>query len=138
NWMAHLRSDHDHGPTVQAVRLRYLSKDGNWIWVETSNDFHADEEGSTVVAQLIDVSDEMAATEALRHNERFLRRLTDTVPVGLFQINGDGSVAFVNPVLKAVIGDVRIDSHSDLAKSLSSDSQRLEGAISQVMNNGRD
>ncbi|MFZ0666663.1 MAG: sensor domain-containing diguanylate cyclase [Acidimicrobiales bacterium] len=138
NWMAHLRSDHDHGPTVQAVRLRYLSKDGIWIWVETSNDFHADEEGSTVVAQLIDVSDEMAATEALRHNERFLRRLTDTVPVGLFQINGDGSVAFVNPVLKAVIGDVRIDSHSDLAKSLSSDSQRLEGAISQVMNNGRD
>jgi diguanylate cyclase (GGDEF)-like protein/PAS domain S-box-containing protein len=136
NWMSHLRTE--HGPTVQAVRLRYLRNDGSWLWLETSNDFDSHEDPSTVVAQLIDVSEEMAATEALRHNERLLRRLTDTVPVGLFQVDADGSIAFVNPVLSASIGAVAIESHKDLAKALSPENDRLEAAITQVMRDGQD
>jgi len=63
------------------VRLRYLCKDGRWLWLETSNESHLEADGTTVVvARLFDVSEEMAAVEALRHNESFLRRLTDTVP----------------------------------------------------------
>jgi PAS domain S-box-containing protein len=98
NWTSRLLSN--GGPTVQSARLRYLCKDGRWLWLETSNYFQVQEDGSTVVlTQLIDVSEEMAAVEALRQNESFLRRFTGTVPVGLFHIAEDGQVAFVNPVL---------------------------------------
>jgi diguanylate cyclase (GGDEF)-like protein len=80
----------------------------------------------------------MAAVEALRHNEQFLRRLTDTVPVGLFHIAGDNSVVFVNPVLRDLIGDVPIRLLSDLTTALSIEGTPLEEAIAGVMFGGVD
>jgi len=137
NWMSRLTGE--HGYSVQSARLRYLCKDGSWLWLETSNDFQLQDDGTTVVvAQLLDVSEEMAAVEALRHNEQFLRRLTDTVPVGLFHIAGDNRVVFVNPVLRGLIGDVPIRSLSDLTAVMSAEGPALESAITGVMTNGLD
>ena len=137
NWMSRFAGE--RGQAVHAVRLRYQCKDGNWLWIETSNDFQLRDDGSTVVvSQLIDVSDEMSAIDALRQSEQFLRRVTDTVPVGLFHIEGDGSVAFVNPVLRNLIGDVAFTSYRDLAEAMSSEGARLESAIGQVMADGAD
>jgi diguanylate cyclase (GGDEF)-like protein/PAS domain S-box-containing protein len=137
NWMSRFATGREQ--SIQTVRLRYLRKDGTWLWVETSNDFQNRHDGSTVaVSQLIDVSEEMAATEALRYSERFLREVTDTVPVGLFHVARDGKVAFVNPVLRQLIGDVAVLSYSDLARSMSDEASSLEGAIEQVMTNGID
>ena len=137
NWMSRLTSEHGH--SVQSARLRYLRKDGSWLWLETSNDFQLQDDGTTVVvAQLLDVSEEMAAVEALRHNEQFLRRLTDTVPVGLFHIAGDNTVVFVNPVLRDLIGDVSIQSLSDLTTAMSTEGPSLEDAIASVMLGGLD
>lgn len=137
NWMSRLSGE--HGRSIQSARLRYLCKDGSWLWMETSNDFQLRDDGTTVVvAQLLDVSEEMAAVEALRHNELFLRRLTDTVPVGLFHVAGDNSVVFVNPVLRDLIGDVPIRSLSDLTTAMSSEGPPLEAAIAGVMMDGLD
>lgn len=132
NWMSRLTGEHGH--SIQSARFRYLCKDGSWLWLETSNDFQLQDDGSmTVASQLLDVSEEMAAVEALRHNEQFLRRLTDTVPVGLFHIGGDNSVVFVNPVLRDLIGDVSIHSLSDLTAAMSTDAIPLGDAIAGVM-----
>jgi diguanylate cyclase (GGDEF)-like protein/PAS domain S-box-containing protein len=137
NWMSRLTREHGH--SVQSTRLRYLCKDGTWLWLETSNDFQLREDGTTVVvAQLLDVSDEMAAVEALRYNEQFLRRLTDTVPVGLFHIAGNNNVLFVNPVLQDLIGDVSIQSLSDLTTAMAAAGPILDAAIAGVMTDGRD
>ena len=137
NWMSRFAGE--RGQAVHAVRLRYQCKDGKWLWIETSNDFQPRDDGSTVVvSQLIDVSEEMSAIDALRQSEQFLRRVTDTVPVGLFHIEGDGSIAFVNPVLRNLIGDVAFDSYRDLAVAMSSEGDRLQSAISQVMSDGAD
>jgi len=137
NWMSRLIGE--HGRSIQSARLRYLCKDGSWLWMETSNDSQLQDDGTTVVvAQLLDVSEEMAAVEALRHNEQFLRRLTDTVPVGLFHVAGDNSVVFVNPVLRDLIGDVPIRSLSDLATAMSTEGPPLEAAIAGVMMDGLD
>jgi diguanylate cyclase (GGDEF)-like protein/PAS domain S-box-containing protein len=137
NWMSRMKAER---ATVQTVRLRYLCKDGSWLWLETSNESHLEADGTTVVvARLFDVSEEMAAIEALRHNESFLRRLTDTVPVGLFHIASDGAVAFVNPVLQDLIGDRRVGSMADLADALLADQGPvLQGAIEDVMTDGID
>jgi diguanylate cyclase (GGDEF)-like protein/PAS domain S-box-containing protein len=137
NWMSRLTGDHGH--TVQSARLRYLCKDGSWLWLETSNDFKLQEDGSTIaVAQLLDVSEQMAVVEALRHNEQFLRRLTDTVPVGLFHIASDNSVVFVNPVLRELIGDHPMHQLSDLTGAMSTEGSWLEAAIAGVMTDGLD
>jgi diguanylate cyclase (GGDEF)-like protein/PAS domain S-box-containing protein len=138
NWMSRVNAD--RASTVQTVRLRYLCKDGSWLWLETSNESHLEADGTTVVvARLFDVSEEMAAVEALRHNESFLRRLTDTVPVGLFHVASDGAIAFVNPVLQALIGDREVQSHVDLADALlSGQGLLLQEAIDEVMADGID
>jgi diguanylate cyclase (GGDEF)-like protein/PAS domain S-box-containing protein len=137
NWMSRLTGDHGH--TVQSARLRYLCKDGTWLWLETSNDFKLQEDGSSIaVAQLLDVSEQMAVVEALRHNEQFLRRLTDTVPVGLFHIAWDNSVVFVNPVLRDLIGDRPVRELSDLTTAFSAEGSWLEAAIAGVMSDGID
>jgi diguanylate cyclase (GGDEF)-like protein/PAS domain S-box-containing protein len=137
NWMSRFAAGREQ--SVQTVRLRYLCKDGTWLWIETSNDFQSRDDGSIVaVSQLIDVSEEMAATEALRHSERFLREVTDTVPVGLFHVGRDAKVAFVNPVLRHLIGDVPVLSYADLARAMADEASSLENAIEQVMTNGID
>jgi diguanylate cyclase (GGDEF)-like protein/PAS domain S-box-containing protein len=137
NWMSRFASDRGH--SVQTVRLRYLCKDGSWLWIETSNDFQERSDGQTVVlSQLIDVSEEMSVIEALRHSERFLREVTDTVPVGLFHVAADGTVAFVNPVLRSLIGDAEIATHGDLAHAMSLQGKELESAIDRVLSDGTD
>ena len=138
NWMSRMKAD--WVSTIQTVRLRYLCKDGSWLWLETSNESHLEADGTTVVvARLFDVSEEMAAVEALRHNESFLRRVTDTVPVGLFHIASDGAVAFVNPVLQDLIGDRDVRSVAELADALlSSQSALLQVPIEEVMDDGID
>jgi diguanylate cyclase (GGDEF)-like protein/PAS domain S-box-containing protein len=138
NWMSHRSAD--RVSTVQTVRLRYLCRDGSWLWLETSNESHLEADGTTVVvARLFDVSEEMVAVEALRHNESFLRRLTDTVPVGLFHIASDGAVAFVNPVLQALIGDREVRSQAELAEALlSGQGALLQQGIEEVMGGGID
>ena len=138
NWMSRLTIN--HAWVAQTVRLRMLCKDGSWLWLETSNEFQDWDDGTTVVTtKLIDISEEMAAAEALRRNEQFLRQLTDTVPVGLFHIAGSGKVAFVNPVLQALIGGRTVESQAELADAMvPGQSFLLENAINVVMADGTD
>ena len=138
NWMSRLA--HGIAMNAQTVRLRMLCKDGSWLWLETSNEFLDRDDGTTVVTtKLIDISEEMSAVEALRRNEQFLRQLTNTVPVGLFHITGGGNVAFVNPVLQALIGGRTVESQAQLADAMvPGQSFQLEHAIDAVMANGID
>lgn len=138
NWMSSKTAD--HVSSVQTVRLRYLCKDGSWAWVETSNESHTEADGTTVVTtRFFDVSEEMAASEALRHSESFLRRLTETVPVGLFHIAADGTIAFVNPVLQSLFGAREVGSLADLTDALlSGHGELLLAAIEEVMADGID
>ena len=137
NWTSRLAANREH--SVQTVRLRYRCKDGEWLWLETSNDFQQQQDGSTVVVtQLIDVSEEMAAVEALRHSEQFLRQVTDTVPVGLFHVAADGAVGFVNPVLRDLLGDVPMTTRENLVLAVSPESSVLDRAIGRVLESGED
>ena len=90
---------------AQTVRLRHLQKDGAWVWLEISNG-SLRTEGSAQFSecQMIDISEEMASSEALRRNELLLRRLVETVPVGMLHLAPDRSVNFSNPTLRELIG----------------------------------
>ena len=87
------------------VRLRHLHKDGFWLWVEVTNcNRLADPAHGDVLTDMVDVSGEMAAVEALRARESLLGLLTDTVPIGLFHADTDGCVQFSNPTLRELTG----------------------------------
>jgi diguanylate cyclase (GGDEF)-like protein/PAS domain S-box-containing protein len=57
-----------------------------------------------VLADMVDISEEMAAQEALRAREQLLRQLAETVPLGLFHIDRSGSLLFANERLGEITG----------------------------------
>ncbi|MDE3069096.1 MAG: diguanylate cyclase [Acidobacteriota bacterium] len=91
-WLALLSS---HRP--QQVRVRSLRKDGSWMWTDaTMHNFLHDPERRYVLVEEIDVTAEMAAQEAVYEREELLRKLMDTMPDGVFQVDHDRRVVFHN------------------------------------------
>jgi diguanylate cyclase (GGDEF)-like protein len=100
-WMDMLASP---GQTRRA-RLRQQHADGTWIWFEVTNhNLLNDPTERCVVAEMVDISDEMAAHEFVRAQEHLLRRLTDSLPVGVAQADADGLIVHRNQRLTAIVG----------------------------------
>ena len=135
NWMQMIAHGARH-----AVRLRYRSKDGSWIWLETSNELVVDQEGRRRVrGQLIDISEEMAATEALHYSEALLRRITETVPVGLAEIGTDGTLCYMNPSLERLLKDQGAATVEAMVELLHpEDRVRLGNAMEAALQQGGD
>jgi diguanylate cyclase (GGDEF)-like protein/PAS domain S-box-containing protein len=101
HWMHML----DNPGQPSRVRLRHRHRDGTWVWLEVTNsNCLSDADRGHVVAEMIDVSNEMAALEALRARERLLSQLTDAVPVGLFHADLDGRLLVSNLRLQTITG----------------------------------
>jgi diguanylate cyclase (GGDEF)-like protein/PAS domain S-box-containing protein len=95
---------------ARRVRVRYLHKNGTTIWMEVTNHNHlADPVEPHVLTEMLDISDEMAAQEALRASEQLLRRLTETLPMGVLQVDAGRRITYQNErtarVLGTVVGD---------------------------------
>ena len=92
----------------QRVRSRQRCADGSWLWVETEHTYlteEVDAEGKpTVLAELTDISDEMKAHEDLGRRERLFRRLAESLPLGVLQLDADGGLLYVNKQLARIIG----------------------------------
>jgi diguanylate cyclase (GGDEF)-like protein/PAS domain S-box-containing protein len=92
SWLQMLATKRD-----QHYRGRRKHKDGRWLWVDTTLHHLLDRpEHGHVLVELLDVSAEMAAQEALEEREELLRRLTDAMPVGLVQLDVAGEVVYHN------------------------------------------
>ncbi|MEU8663166.1 sensor domain-containing diguanylate cyclase [Actinoplanes philippinensis] len=83
--------------SARRVRLRHLHRDGRTVWFEVTNHNHlADPQDPRVIADMLDISDEMAAQEAVRAAEQLMRRLTETIPLAILQVGPDGAITFLN------------------------------------------
>jgi diguanylate cyclase (GGDEF)-like protein/PAS domain S-box-containing protein len=103
NWMELVSGRHG-----RRVRLRHRCRDGTWLWLECENTC-LDTDGPypdrvEVVTQLYDISDEMAAHEAVRQRERLLHALAESLPIGLLQVSTEGSVIYANACLSSILG----------------------------------
>ncbi len=88
----------------QHTRLRRRIKDGGWMWVDTTLHNCLNEPGrNSVLVELIDISAEMQAQEALEEREELLRRLTDAMPVGLLQVDVERNVVYKNERLLEIL-----------------------------------
>jgi len=91
--------------STQRVRLRHLCADGTWLWVELENIHNGAEDPDQidVTTHISDISDEMAAHEALRRREQLFSRLAEALPTGVLQLHQDGSVAYANTRLSEIM-----------------------------------
>jgi diguanylate cyclase (GGDEF)-like protein/PAS domain S-box-containing protein len=155
-WLAVLSTRRD-----QQTRLRRKRKDGSWVWVDTTlHNYLNQPDRNHVLVELIDVSAEMEAQEALQEREELLRRLTDAMPDGLLQLDPDRNVVYHNARLLHILqtsnaereqdGSSADDPRAERASSLSASTQALlatltkegltvfEQALGRVLEEGAD
>jgi diguanylate cyclase (GGDEF)-like protein/PAS domain S-box-containing protein len=136
NWME-LLSRQDS----QRVRLRHRRADGSWAWVELENQYlRADDPAdAVVVTQMSDISDEMAAHEAVQQRERLLRRVAESLPVGILQLSADRALVYANARLAALLGTDEVTGVADLVAVVAeADRERLTGALDAALNGAAD
>jgi diguanylate cyclase (GGDEF)-like protein/PAS domain S-box-containing protein len=89
---------------AQQTRLRRRRKDGTWMWVDTTlHNYLNQPDRNYVLVEIIDISAEMHAQEALEEREELLRRLTDAMPVGLLQLDTERNVVYNNARLVDIL-----------------------------------
>lgn len=87
------------------VRLRHRRRDGSYVWFELTNNNLLDHPDFGYVAtDMVDITEEMAAHEALRAREQLLHQLTESLPVGIVQVDAGEGVVFANSQLAAWVG----------------------------------
>jgi diguanylate cyclase (GGDEF)-like protein/PAS domain S-box-containing protein len=94
-----------HPGSSRRARMRYRRSDGSWLWLEVTNhNLLGESDDGYVLAELVDVSEEMAYQEALRSREELLRRLTDALPLGVLHVDLTGRVLYRNEQLAGILG----------------------------------
>ena len=82
---------------VQQMRARRRRKDGSWMWIDTTlHNFLNQPDRNHVLVEIIDVSAEMAAQEALQQAGELLHRLIEAMPDGLLQLDTERNVVYHN------------------------------------------
>jgi len=114
----------------QRVRFRHRCADGGWLWVEVENVHNGaeDPDDVEVVAHISDISDEMAAHEALRRREQLFRRLAEALPTGVLQLSRDGSVIYANARLSEILHAATPSDLQTLLSAISADDRPAVGA----------
>jgi diguanylate cyclase (GGDEF)-like protein/PAS domain S-box-containing protein len=127
---------------VQMFRVRMRRADDTWLWVDTTlHSYLDDPEQPHVIAECIDVSNEMEAQQALADREELLRHLIEEMPDGLLQLDAERSVLFHNTRLLEILhasdapgGD---ESLEHLLSTVTEEGrQRLHAAIDRVLGEG--
>lgn len=124
---------------ITRVRARHRRHDGTWIWMELTNTNLLDGPEGRVVTEMVDVTDEMAALEALRQREELLRRLAEALPSGVLHVDRDRRVLYSNARLHRVVGVGPADTFAGQFRTIVADDRlALDLALDDVLVNGRD
>lgn len=123
------------------VRTRRRRGDGSWLWIESESVVvSVDEDNDWVVdAHLSDISDEMALYEELHQREELFRRLAESLPSGVLQVDAARRVVYANQRLTAILGTAATDALADqIANLVEPDRVRFEAAITAAVEAGQD
>ncbi|HEU5034704.1 MAG TPA: sensor domain-containing diguanylate cyclase, partial [Mycobacteriales bacterium] len=122
------------------VRLRHRHADGSWRWFDVTNHNRLNDPAhGDVLTEMVDVTDEMEAQEALRSRENLLRRLTETLPVGLLQFDRDLHVLYRNDRLGEMLGERHGATVPDLLDALpDGDREALLAQLRGLLTDGAD
>jgi diguanylate cyclase (GGDEF)-like protein len=85
-------------------RGRYQSAWGTWVWVETVNQYGGPDQPIVVTSMTGVTAEQASMEERLYARGQLLSRLSDALPVGVFQVNLSGHVTFTNDRLHVIVG----------------------------------
>ena len=90
------------------------------MWVDTTlHNFLNQPDRNYVLVEIIDISAEMQAQEALQEREELLRRLTNAMPVGLLHLDTERNVKYHNArLLDILYGSDALTSETDAVDAL--------------------
>jgi diguanylate cyclase (GGDEF)-like protein/PAS domain S-box-containing protein len=134
NWMEMLA----HAGPSRRIRQRLRHRNGSWVWFEVTNHNLLEDPGHRcAICELVDISEEMAAQEALRAREQLLNRIAEAVPVGLLQIDTEGRIVYTNDRLHEIVGVERAATvEAQLRSVVPDDRTALEQAVAEVLDVG--
>ena len=117
-------------------RGRYRAGDGTWRWVESLNTNHLDDpDEPRVISELCPVAPEQVGMEEeLRSRKQLISRLSDSLPVGLFQIDLRRHLTFTNDRLHVIIQTpAAATMEAQFSAVHPDDRNRLETALAAVL-----
>ncbi len=117
------------------TRVRHRHRDGHWVWIEITNTNRLDDDDhQDVITEMVNISEEMAAHEALRQREQLLHQMAETVPLGLLQVDPLGQVLFTNGRLHEILGTRAAASLDELLDAVFDDDRpALDAAIDAAL-----
>ncbi|MGD1000455.1 MAG: PAS domain S-box protein [Candidatus Brocadiia bacterium] len=100
------RQMREGGARIERHQKRYVRKNGDVVWGEVSVSVIRDADGklSYTIAQIVDITEQRRAEEALRRSEALFRVITDNAQDAIFLKDREGRLLFVNPVALAIVG----------------------------------
>jgi diguanylate cyclase (GGDEF)-like protein/PAS domain S-box-containing protein len=115
-------------------RGRYQTADGNWQWVETANRLE-NTDLSVVYTSMTEITvEEVSIEEELRARTQMLSRLSDALPVGLFEIDTARRIKFTNDRLHLIVGSPPAATIAAQLNNLADEDQLgVEAALSAVL-----
>jgi diguanylate cyclase (GGDEF)-like protein/PAS domain S-box-containing protein len=121
-------------------RGRYVRGDGTLLWVETINQNRLiDPEHRDVLSEVIDISEEMAAVEALRSREQLLHRLTEALPEAVIQIDAARRIVHANGRVVEMLGQpIAATIDAQFRAMLGKEWRRLDAAIRRMLGGNGD
>ncbi|MGO9956899.1 MAG: diguanylate cyclase domain-containing protein [Solirubrobacteraceae bacterium] len=125
----------------QRVRVRHRCADGGWLWVEVEHIHNGadDPDDVDVVAHISDISDEMAAHEAVARREQLFSRLAESLPTGVLQLRQDRTVAFANARVGAFLNARTPTTAADLfVNVVQRDRPKIEQALGAALGSAVD
>jgi diguanylate cyclase (GGDEF)-like protein/PAS domain S-box-containing protein len=117
-------------------RGRYRTIEGQWRWIEATNTNRLDDPYNPRVLTLMQPADAdfVSVEEELRAREELLTRLSDALPVGLFQVDTNHRIVFTNGRLHQILAaPPSVDLTSQFAVVVEDDLARLEEATEAVL-----
>jgi diguanylate cyclase (GGDEF)-like protein/PAS domain S-box-containing protein len=129
-----------HAPgSTRKWRGRYRTSEGRWRWIEAVNTNRLDDPESPGVFTTMRgaATDHSSLEDELRAREELIARLTDALPVGVFQVDRDDRVLFTNGRLHHILSAPPAgDLLGQFAVLVEPDRTQLRAAVQSVLDGG--
>jgi diguanylate cyclase (GGDEF)-like protein len=119
----------------QSARVRHNDSAERWIWMDVTNhNLLNDPKYRIVITEMVPAADDAPAEEPNWASSQLLRRLTETLPLGVLQIDQSRRIVFRNERLHTIVGAATARTvEEEFHGVVPADRQALDAALLAVL-----